>query len=139
MTCLLNNEKKCIVYWIIFLSVCTIWVYHETPNCFSFFSIIYNVSYNLPTIGLLGSSNTTRFHSFTDGNILPMCVRSSSVIFLPTSSPMDYIRQLSFRWWFLIPSLYRSAKQKNHLPMVLQTEFVRQKKKIPAWNIPTVF
>jgi hypothetical protein len=25
------------------------------------------------------------------------------------------------------------------LPMVLQTEFARQKKKIPAWNIPTDF
>jgi len=41
---------------------------------------------------------------------------------------MDYVRQLSFRQWFPIPSLYRSAKQKNHLPMVLQTEFARQKK-----------
>jgi uncharacterized membrane protein len=25
------------------------------------------------------------------------------------------------------------------LPMVLQTEFARQKKKFPAWNIPTAF
>ena len=58
-------------------------------------------------------------------------IRSSSVIYLPTSSPMDYARRLSFRRWFPIPSLYRSAKQKNHLPMVLQTEFVRQKKRFP--------
>jgi len=41
--------------------------------------------------------------------------------------------------WFPLPSLYRSEKQKNHFPMVLQTEFARQKKKIPAWNIPTDF
>ena len=56
-------------------------------------------------------------------------IRSSSVIFLPTSSPTDYVRRLSFRRWFPLPSLYRSEKQKNHLPMVLQTEFARQKKK----------
>jgi hypothetical protein len=56
-------------------------------------------------------------------------IRSSSVICLPTSSPTDYVRQLSLRRWFPIPSLYRSEKQKNHLPMVLQTEFARQKKK----------
>ena len=48
-------------------------------------------------------------------------ISSSSVIFLPTSSPTDYVRRL--------PSLYRSAKQQNHLPMVLQTEFARQKKR----------
>jgi len=64
-------------------------------------------------------------------------IRSSSVIFLPTSSPMDYVYRLFFRRWFPLPSLYRSEKQKNHLLMVLQTEFARQKKKIPSWNIPT--
>jgi len=63
---------------------------------------------------------------------------SSSVIFLPTSSPTDYVRRLYFHRWFPIPSVYRSEKQKNHFPMVLQTEFAR-KKKIPAWNIPTDF
>jgi len=56
-------------------------------------------------------------------------IRSSSVIFLPTSLPTDYVRRLSLRRWFPLPSLYRSEKQKNHLPMVLQTEFARQKKK----------
>ena len=66
-------------------------------------------------------------------------IKSSSVIFFPTSSPTDYIRRLYLRRWFPLPSLYRSEKQKNHLPMVLQTEFARQKKKIPAWNIPTDF
>jgi len=83
--------------------------------------------------------------SLQDFTVLPMdhfrrCViRNSSVIFLPTSSPTDYVRRLSLRRWFSLPSLYRSEKQKNHLPMVLQTEFARQKKKIPAWNIPTDF
>jgi len=66
-------------------------------------------------------------------------ISSSSVIYLPTSSPTDYVRRLSFRRWFLIPLLYRSAKQKNHLPMVLQTKFARHKKKIPAWNLSTDF
>jgi hypothetical protein len=55
-------------------------------------------------------------------------ISSSSVIFLPTSSPTDYVRQLSLRRWFPILSLYRSETQKNHLSMVLQTEFARQKK-----------
>jgi len=72
--------------------------------------------------------------SLQDFTVLPTeqfrrCViRSLSVIFLPTSSPTDYVRQLSTRQWFPLPSLYRSKKQKNHLPMVLQTEFARQKK-----------
>jgi len=66
-------------------------------------------------------------------------IRSSSVIFLPMSSPTEYVRRLYLRRWFPIPSVYRSEKQKNHLPMVLQTERARQKKKIPAWNIPTDF
>jgi len=66
-------------------------------------------------------------------------IRSSSVIFLTTSSPTDYVRRLSLCWWFPLPLLYRSEKQKNHLPMVLQTEFARQKKKIPSWNIPMDF
>ena len=49
-----------------FLSVCTIWVYHETPSCFSFFNIIYNLSYNLPAMGLLGTSKTLQvMFSFT--------------------------------------------------------------------------
>jgi len=70
-----------------------------------------------------------------DSTVLPTetfrrCViRSSSVIFLPTSSPTDYVRRLSLRRWFPLPSPYRSEKQKNHLPMVLQTEFARRKKK----------
>jgi hypothetical protein len=65
-------------------------------------------------------------------NIFRRCViSSSSVIFLPTSSPTDYVRRLYFHRWFPIPSLYRSAKQKNHLPMVLHTEFTRQKKRFP--------
>jgi hypothetical protein len=65
-------------------------------------------------------------------DIFRRCViSSSSVIYLSTSLPTDYIRRLSFRRWFLIPSLYRSAKQKNHLPMVLQTEFACQKKRFP--------
>jgi len=64
---------------------------------------------------------------------------SSSVIFLPMSTPTDYVRRLYLRRWFPIPSVYRSEKQKNHFLMVLQTEFARQKKKIPTWNIPTDF
>jgi hypothetical protein len=65
-------------------------------------------------------------------------IRSSSVIYLPTSSPTDSVRRLSLRRWFPIPLLYRSEKQKNHLPMVLQTEFARQKKRFPLeiyWRI----
>ena len=56
-------------------------------------------------------------------------IRSSSVIYLPTSSPMDSVHWLSLRRWFPIPSVYRSEKQKNYLPMVLQTEFARKKKR----------
>ena len=51
---------------------------------------------------------------------------------------MEYVRRLTFRRSFPIPSLYRSAKQKNHLPMFLQTEYAH-KKKIPASIIPTDF
>jgi hypothetical protein len=58
-------------------------------------------------------------------------IRSSSVIYLPTWSPTAYVHHLSFRRWFPIPSLYQSWKQKNHLPMVLQTKFARQKKRFP--------
>jgi len=58
-------------------------------------------------------------------------IRSSSVIFLSTSSSMDYVRRLYLRRWFPLPSLYWSKKQKNHLPVVLQTEFARQKKRFP--------
>jgi hypothetical protein len=47
------------------------------------------------------------------------------------SSPTDYVRRLSLRRWIPIPSLYRSEKQKNYLPMVLQTEFARKKKSFP--------
>jgi len=83
--------------------------------------------------------------SLQDFTVLPTeqfrrcMIRSSSVIFLPTSSPTEYVRRLYLRRWFPIPSVYRSEKQKNHLPTVLQTERARQKKKIPAWNIPTDF
>jgi len=73
-------------------------------------------------------------------DIFRRCViRSSLVIYLPTYSPTDYVRQLYFHQWFPISSLYRSAKQKNHLPMVSQMKFARQKKKISAWNIPMDF
>jgi hypothetical protein len=86
-----------------------------------------------------------REHALQDFTVLPtktfrLCViRSLSVIFLPTSSPTDYVRRLYLHRLFPIPSLYRSEKQKNHLPMVLLTEFARKKKKIPAWNIPMDF
>ena len=76
-------------------------------------------------------------HSLQDFTVLPTkifywCViRSSSVIYLPTSSPTDSIHRLSLRRWFPIPSLYRSEKQKNHWPMVLQTECACQKKRFP--------
>ena len=79
--------------------------------------------------------------SLQDFTVLPTeqfrrcMIRSSSVIFLPT----EYVRRLYLRRWFPIPSVYWSEKQKNHLPTVLQTERARQKKKIPAWNIPTDF
>ena len=72
--------------------------------------------------------------SLQDFTVLPTdkfrrCViRSSSVIFLPTSSPTDYVRRLYLHRWFPIPSLYRSEKQKNHLPMVLQMKFAPKKK-----------
>ena len=50
---------------------------------------------------------------------------------------MEYVRRLTFRRWFPIPSLYRSTKQKNHLPTLLQKEYARQKKKFPASIILT--
>jgi len=77
------------------------------------------------------------YHSLQDFIVLPTdifrrCVISySSVIYLPTSSPTDYVHRLSFRRWFPMPLLYQSEKQKNLLPMVLHTEFVRQKKSFP--------
>ena len=97
---------------------------------------------------LMGSESWWRrawLVTLQDFTVLPTeifrwCVISiSSVIYLLTSSPIDYVRRLSLRWWFPIPSLYRSETQKSHLPMVLQTEFARQKKEFPAWNIPTDF
>jgi len=54
-----------------------------------------------------------------DFTVLPMekfcrcMIRSSSVIFLPTSSLTEYIRRLYLRRWFPIPSVYQSEKQKN--------------------------
>jgi hypothetical protein len=82
--------------------------------------------------------------SLQDFTVLPTdqfrrCViRSSSVIFLPTSSPTDYVRRLSFRRWFPLPSLYPSEK-KTHLPMVLQTEFARQKTRFPLEIYQRIF
>jgi hypothetical protein len=76
-------------------------------------------------------------HSLQDFTVLPteifcrFVIRSSSVIYLPTSSQTDSVRRLSLRRWFPFPSLYRSEKQKNHLSMVLQTKFARQKKNFP--------
>ena len=72
--------------------------------------------------------------SLQDFTVLPTeqfrrcMIRSSSVIFLPTSSPTEYVCRLYLRRWFPIPSVYWSKKQKNHLPTVLQTERARQKK-----------
>ena len=57
------------------------------------------------------------------------CVISNSSV---NNLPTEYICRLSFRRWYPIPSLYRSEKQKNHLPTVLQTDFARQKKKFPT-------
>ena len=92
----------------------------------------------LPNIVLDFGNFPILFHeSLQDFTVLPTdqfhrCViGSSSVIFLPTSSPTNYVRRLSLRRWFPLPSLYPSEKQKNHLSMVLQTEFARQKKKFP--------
>jgi len=65
------------------------------------------------------------------GKTVKSCSGISSVIYWPTSSPTDSVRRLSLHRWFPIPSLYRSEKQKNYLPMVLQTTFARQKKSFP--------
>jgi len=73
--------------------------------------------------------STTRFHSFIDGNIPSVCDYQFIGEFF-TDVFTDGIR----------PSAFLSSKtQKNHLLMVLQTEFACQKKKFPAWNIPTDF
>jgi hypothetical protein len=65
-------------------------------------------------------------------DIFHRCViSSSSVIYLPISSPTDHVRRLSFHLWFPIPSLYRSEKQKNYLLMVVQMEFAHKKKWFP--------
>ena len=40
-------------------------------------------------------------------------IKSLSVIFLPTSSPTDYVRRLYLRRWFPILSVYRSEKKKT--------------------------
>jgi len=72
--------------------------------------------------------------------ILCRCViRISLVIYWSTSSPTDPFRQLSLRRWFSIPLLYGSEKQKNHLPMVLQTSFARQKKSFPLEIYQRIF
>jgi hypothetical protein len=94
-------------------------------------SYIWKNYWNLvffPYIKLISLQDFT----FLSMKIFRRCViRSSSVIYLPTSSPTDSVRRLSLRRWFPISSLYRSEKQKNHLPIVLQTEFARQKKSFP--------
>jgi len=88
---------------------------------------------HLPSELLILNHVSSLRKSLQDFTVLPTdifrrCVISClSVIYLPTSSPTDYVRWLSFRRWFPIPSLYQSAKQKNHLPMVLQTKFARKK------------
>jgi len=95
---------------------------------------IYKDSCRLKLLSILRTMFNNALQDFT---VLPTAkfrrcvIRSSSVIFLPTSSPTDYIRRLSLCRWFPIPSLYRSEKQKNHLPMVLQMEFARKKKRFP--------
>ena len=46
-------------------------------------------------------------------------IKISSVIYLPTSSPTEYIRRLSF------PHYICRKNKKKHLPMILQTEIAR--------------
>jgi hypothetical protein len=61
-------------------------------------------------------------------------IRSSSV----NKSPTDYVRRLSFRRWSPFRRYIGRKNKKNHLPMVLQTEFERQKKRFPLeiyWRI----
>jgi hypothetical protein len=84
----------------------------------SFFFLI-NILYKFVFFSLLSSLQD--FTVLSTDKFRRCVIRSSSVIFLPT----EYVRRLSFRRWFPLPSLYRSEKQKNHLPMVLQTEFGR--------------
>jgi hypothetical protein len=84
-------------------------------------------------------------NTLQDFKILPTdkfrrCViRSSSVIFLPMSSPTDYVRWLTLRRWFPIPSLYQLEKQKKPFADGFTDGICAQKKKIPTWNIPTDF
>jgi hypothetical protein len=61
-------------------------------------------------------------------------IRSSSV----NKSPTDYVRRLSFRRWFPIPSLYRSEKKKPFADG-FTNGICAPKKKIPAWNLLTDF
>jgi len=109
-------------------------VFFLLVSCFAFFMVIYNIISVLVLPFILYIESIFFALPLQDFTVLPTdifcrCViRSSSVIFLPTSSSMDYVRRLSLHRWFPIPSLYRSEKQKNHLPMVLHTEFARQKK-----------
>jgi len=82
--------------------------------------------------------------SLQDFTVLPTdqfrrCViRSSSVIFLPTSSPMDYVRRLSLHRWFPFPS-YIGWKNKKIICWWFYRRNLRAKKNILAWNIPTDF
>jgi len=99
------------------------------------------ISFCFPIIILFCVARPCALQDFT---VLPTeqfrrsVIRSSSVIFLPTSSPTEYVRRLYLRRWFPIPSVYPSEKQKNTYRRFYRRN-VRAKKKIPAWNIPTDF
>jgi len=74
---------------------------------------------------------TTRFHSFTDGNIPSVCdYQFISDLF--TDVFIDRIRPSAFLLLVIPHSIAISVEtQKNHLPMVLQTEFSHKKKSFP--------
>jgi len=57
-------------------------------------------------------------------------IQSSSVFFLPTASQKENVRRLSFRWYYLIPSLTQSVK-KTFTDDFTDKNYA-QKKKFPA-------
>ena len=90
-------------------------------------SIVYNLLQE--SLYILNHQNTTRFHSFTDGNIPSVCDSVFVGFFLPPASPTENVRRLSFHRYYLIPLLNHSVKKINICQWFYRQK-LRAKKKV---------
>ena len=73
------------------------------------------------------SSTLGFFITLQDFTVLPMAIfrryviKSSLVIYLPTSSPTEYVRRLSFRRYFTVPTTMTDEFKDGYLRSVFQT------------------